>query len=119
MAYFSLAQKRLLMTAVPTLNLVLEPLPKNSNGATNKAGVTYETVTTASGSTEIVQCVNCAVPNCWQHREASLWAEPIIFFDFPSNEDTAMKWEKVYKFIPFNLCVQSIIFFFLAGFRGC
>ncbi len=99
---FSLAQKRLLMTAVPTLNLILEPLPKISNGATNK--VAYETVTTASGSTEIVQCVNCAVPNCWQHREASLWAEPVIFFDFPSNEDTAMKWEKVYNFFYFYLC---------------
>ena len=82
-------------TAVPSLNLVLEPLSKDIENLKTPTGASFETVKTPSGSTEVVQSSVCSVPNCWQHKEASLLPEPIYFFDIPTDDKIRNLWNKV------------------------
>jgi hypothetical protein len=90
------AVKRLNATAVPSLHLILEPLPKsgltkaaNTARATNSSGVVASSTSTAQAY------YVCSAMNCRQYREAQLWPEPLSFHEFPADPARKKLWIEV------------------------
>jgi hypothetical protein len=90
------AVKRLNATAVPSLHLVLEPLPKS--GLTKAANTPRATNTSggvASSSASAQAYYVCSAMNCRQYREAQLWPEPLSFHEFPADSERKKLWIEV------------------------
>ena len=90
-------------TAIPSLYLDLEPLPKSGQAAKvspPKAANTANIANTANNSAFIApknpaQNYVCSVLNCKVYREAQRWPEPLSFYDFPPDPERKKYWLQV------------------------
>lgn len=94
------AVKRLNSTAVPSLHLILEPLPRSGQTRASNAGSPTTTYSSEGTTSSVAQNYYvCSAMNCKQYREAGRWPEPLSFHEFPADPERKKTWIEVREMI--------------------